>query len=267
MEQDENNKKLMDKTNELASEMFKEIFKPVRCVYVDLECFQDYDLGALLNLIGNEKEYRHILENIDTFSERLDKQVIKYFPELKYSDEDIKNFISNKKNWDVLSLSSPMTSIYNSFPGTIAQINIHNKQCEQRVDGVKFILNNNRFPLHWKMQESIQKGISTLLPSSIIEFTNEELETKNKEFLKYVDIYFLNDIIKFCQHENTSKFLISDGMFREKRIFATPAADREFKSDKELNTVMNATQTMLDVFCEFSFVQRKILTEEIINGG
>jgi hypothetical protein len=278
----------MSRLEQLGDELFGHILKPCSTVLYDMDCLQDFKLGALLCMIQEEYEYDYIISRLPIYDQALDTNVMEYFPDLTYTDEMIENYIKDPENSKKLAFSSPMTSIYTEMQATLHGLEISNHKCPNWDGAISLIFytidlslirpNLNNFIDHlkeiygYKPNEFNDKIIFSdndvitiqVLQNLKLTLMQGELTKEKKYFFNDNDMYFIRDIGKFFRDSNISKMVMEEGILFDKEVYAnlTVDKDKQNKSEKEITDMLDATIKAFNLLCNFKFIGKETLIEK-----
>jgi hypothetical protein len=244
--------------NNIAEEYFQAKLKPIRNVYIDIEVLQDFKIGALLNLITTQAEYDYILYRIAEYSKRITDETMRYFPIIKnISDEDLDAFIVDKENHRKLVVISPTTNFFMGIPDMIRHINEANTRSPHENKHVHFHIGTNSVILDQDLKNNILFQFKKFDNTLNITIYNRPLSEMEEALIKNIDITVIENIKRFT-HDPIIRKHLSDSAFFDKRILAYPYIDVEPIKGETVDQLLNNTKVMLDVYCDFDYIERKV---------
>lgn len=137
-----------DMCKTISEEFFKQQHKPLLNIYVEMEAMFDYKLSALLKMIRTEKEFEYIKSKLPLYRTYKGQKITRCFPALKFTEDDLNNFIKDPKNHLYLSVGSLITNVSNLIPAQVSFFNMINKNSPMyNHEPITIYFNNNLFPL------------------------------------------------------------------------------------------------------------------------
>ena len=133
--------KLFDDINQLLT---KDLFSPIKQIYVEWSYLQDIYLGSLVNLCKSQDDYTYILNQISKYNDRILRGHASYFPKLKYTDSDLETYMNTKDTNLLILGTSPMTNIFQNLKDLIDRILLRNSKLDHK-EPLKLIINT--YPL------------------------------------------------------------------------------------------------------------------------
>lgn len=245
-------------TSDAAHEYFKQSVTTINNLYIDMEVLQDFRLGALLNLITTQAEFDYILFRLGEYSKRLDERVMCYFPAIDtITDEDIDAFIVDSSNHRKLGYISPMTQVYQDIPGLANSILKLNEFAPDGIQLLTFHIGINSIVLDPDLKQNIINQFKKLGNDIKIVLYDTSLSEINKEVFETFDMFIVNNIKTFMYDKTIQKYL-SDGLFFNKRLLTHPYMEDSTGDKKVDEQRFHNTKIMLDVYCDFDYIERKV---------
>lgn len=221
---------LKHELDEFVKKEFEAQYNPARNIYMDFECFQDYNIGALLNMITTEKEYEYILSRLPNYEDAVYGGVTEHFPALGFTDDQIGDFIADPENHLKLSTSFMRQFFY---VWMMLGINVvqRNSQGDAHTQPTVWINTHvvgfpERIKRKWTMW-----AVDTLNAGSV-KFTNGFYKDMPDEFFTSMDIMVIDDFISFKELPTVTKAMVTDGHFVEKEIWALRQVDQYVLDNK-----------------------------------
>lgn len=259
MKQQPNMENVMDKDilksfNNNAKDYFSANAKPIYALYIDIECFQDFYIGALLCLIKTEDEYKHILNNLKVYSDRRDMCVCKYFPELKLTDHDLISFINNKNNHSALERISPMTDYYKYFKTFTDTINDYNKYAKDSIIPQLFI-GQTLINYSLTAKDNLVDKMKEHLHNWNIVITDNNIYDYGEEILVTIDHFTIYDVDKLFTNDKLGKYVKESSVLVRRSIHGFPFIV-ENVNDKDINEkqLLENTELLCNLFSDFKYV-------------
>lgn len=240
---------------------FEEMTKPIERMYVDIEFLQDFRLGALIKLISTDVEYQYILSELPKYSMSHGEPITSFFPELGFTEEQVKAYMQDKSHWEELALTSPYYETIQDMCTLIIEMTKHNvlmhysKPIELYVGCTDLLYCiEARRRLAVLLLDFLDKIDLTFLPTSLYEFKEVAIDD--------YDIYMLASANKFINHNLLVKRFENMEM-TGKTIIALEEIDTSDEELKEANyskdDALEATAEFINMFTKFGFAKRVIL--------
>lgn len=242
-------------------DVMKNLQPTINHMTISLDAISDLRLGALLAIIEEEWEFKYIKSMIDVYSSRFDRTIMNHFPELKYTEDDIVNFIKDPKNSEVLIKTSPCTELEQNLPYLLSTIVDGNRTKPNSDDSLSIRFNSRYFEVPKHIQESTTNRLSKYVNGGSISFRSGPLEDMEIGEILQTDaivIYYLNN---FFNSANISELILEKGALLTKIIYGIfeSVADIEDEDSDEFKTMVSATEAALNLVCQFKFVDNKLL--------
>ncbi len=250
--------------DKLSESWFKEVFKPVRTIFIELECLRDIDIGAILSMIKTDTEYKYILSKIPVYQNSFSITPIEYMPALKFTQADVDKFKADPANQQTIDSRAPSTTMQTGLGQLMELINAHNKKYYAEITPVNFIINSPTYNCGKLCEHQIVSMLRSIEPYGDITFTSDDVRDNDDSFFRCIDLFIINDL-KLLMDENHDfvKKLISRGILLDKFIAATAVVDYELVTDRNrsLEALQNSLR-MLNVFCNFTYVMKDVITNK-----
>lgn len=261
--------KLFDDINQLLT---KDLFSPIKQIYVEWSYLQDIYLGSLVNLCKSQDDYTYILNQISKYNDRILRGHASYFPKLKYTDSDLETYM-NTKDINLLVLgTSPMTNIFQNLKDLIDRILLRNSKLDHK-EPLKLIINT--YPLILTQEV---RGLLTYMVNQVFIGTDIYLVSCpiNKLdvgmliecdilLIDRMDIFFSNadsDVFKYFFSEPISKFvnsaIITPKVIDNKEIQNTLSD----KSEEEIEEIFKTTIAVCGLMTDFIYINPIIHTDK-----
>ncbi len=240
---------------------FEDMNMPIKRIYIDIEFLQDFRLGALIKLISTDVEYQYILSQLPRYSTSHGEPITSFFPELGFTEEQIKAYISDKKNWEGLAMDSPFYENVQAICVFIAKYVEHNNRVgySAPIDiyiGCTDLLYciEARRKLAVILLDFLDMANLIFIPTSLYEF--EEVAIDN------YDVYMVASPNKLINHEQLIKKFEKMEMANKTIIGLEEidTTDEEFKdAGTSIEDAFDATVEFCNMFVKFAFAKRIIL--------
>ena len=234
--------------------------KPVSSIYVDMDFFQDYKLGALMNMLTTDVEYEYIKSQIDAYNQSDNENVTEMFPALGFTEEQVEAFVKDPANTDLLVLESPFyTTMYQFiiFMENVFQSNLIKKFTES----TELFVGCGSFPFPacgWNafvglFEPYLHNTNINFLPTTLYEFQGRAVDDYDVYLVRHASELINHPLLvkKFENMEMTSKFVV--GMVENK---ATEEDLKAYSITKE--EAIKVTVEFANIFTHFALAERVI---------
>lgn len=252
------NEELFDNLNKVI--MDRE-FSPVKEVYFDLCTIKDLRLGLLLSVCSDE-EKKYIVENIGEYNKRPNRSFLWGFPNLKFTEADLRRAYYSPSNWDQMFNKAPDTDLSPILEGFFRIFIAQNTRAEYKD---KIILNINTYPIkECKLFELYKYMLSEYLPGkpTVNLFCMEPCNVSRSMWLRQFMIV-LDDIenltVKDSELYNT--FFVEQALIGTKIFAPYQVTDEKFEQWKTrydelppLKELFSPTELTLQSISQFQFI-------------
>ena len=240
---------------------FEDMNTPIKRVYIDIEFLQDFRLGALIKLISTDVEYQYILEKLPLYSVSHGEPITRFFPDLGFTEEQVKEYMEDKSHWEDLAMDSPFYENVESICVFISEYTKHNVRvgytkpidiyigCTDLLYCVKA-----RRRLAVILMDFLDMVNLVFIPTSLYEFEEVAIED--------YDVYMVASANKLINNEALVKKFERMEM-ANKTIIGLEELDTTEDELKEANMSIEdafaATVEFCNMFVKFAFAKRVIL--------
>lgn len=253
-----------DFQKKISSDIFESSNRPMTKLLVDMETMFDYKLAALFGMIKTEKEYEYILNKLPLYSKYKGRQVTKCFPSLKFTEDDVMDFISKESNKKYLSTAGLITNVTNLVPAQLAMFDwVNNNSPLYDKSPIEVYFYNELFKVSDETSFQIDKSLRTLFPNINCYFVNKDINKENEDFLQKIDHFIVDNFKKFTEEKSvTYKMLLSDYKFIGSMISATIQFEEDDPYlEDEQDERIKATMEAMNVFCCFMLFNKQLLNK------
>lgn len=244
----------------IQNQVFDMEHPPINSIYIDMEMFQDFKFGTLLTMLTIPDQLKYIYSRLDKYNDRLNNNIMEYFPALKISEESITNRMRDDKFIERICVTSPFTSVYTSFLKLLISAQIHNGTL-----GVKkpIVINVNVADIDYPKEliAEFSKTINKIVNNVNIVFTRcKRYDVPVMQFHNN-DIFLLYEIHKLVEEgTRLSCDFVQEGLFFGKKIFSLPYIDTSLHSDKSTyEQVLVSTEIGLNLYCDFKYTSAELV--------
>lgn len=250
----------MSKLGDLFDDVGKSYFdaenKPVTRVYVDLEYIQDLRFGALLYDVSVKEEMKYIHSKLDTYNNRYDRAVAKYFPVLKKSDAELDKLLHTPIVCDKICFLAPWTSVFFHLIEMITAFKQHNKRMMDTAPKMTIVINvaDVNYPIELKAY--LEQTLSKQWDVNVVVQQMNRYTDDLSEYLKY-DCMLLYDYGLFVNTFPSA--FVGEGKFTDTKIVAQPyIEDGLGHKPEDYDFVLKSTEKGMDIYCDFFFLRSYI---------
>ena len=194
--------KLFEDINQVLT---KDLFSPIKQIYVEWTYLQDIYLGALINLCKAQSDYDYILSQISKYNDRLTRDHCSYFPNLKYTDNQLESYI-NTPDVNLLILgTSPMTNIFRNLKELVSRIIVRNSKLSHK-DPLKLIVNLYPLKLTNEVKGLVLYMLNQVFIGTEIIIISNPINKLNADRLIECDILLIDRMDIFFSDDNSSVF-------------------------------------------------------------
>lgn len=240
---------------------FEDMNQPIKRVYIDIEFLQDFRLGALIKLISTDVEYQYILSQLPKYSMSHGEPITSFFPDLGFTEEQIRSYVKDEKNWEGLAMDSPFYENVQLICIFISKYIEHNERVgyNKPIDvyiGCTDLLYciEARRKLAVVLMDFLDMANLVFIPTSLYEFEEVAIDD--------YDVYMVaspNKLInceqlvkKFEKMEMANKTIIG--------LEEIDTTEEEFKdAGTSIEDAFEATAEFCNMFVKFAFAKRIIL--------
>lgn len=256
---------------DLQKTMNDTMLKPIKSIYIDLPYIQDIYLGSLILQHFNEKDYKHIYSQLETYKKRWTLTHVDHFPELNCTEDKLMEYMKSPANAGPILQVSPMTSLFLNLPKFHADVVEHTKRVspDNELPIIRYVV--NVYPLNPSDKELsiLNERIKMIAPNIIVGFIKKPLKEVQPTLFTDNQIWFIYDFSQlmnldtpaghhFFQLESFTNCLV----FSPKRM-CNPLLEDEFDrlTPKELNQLCIDTAMVLNLYSDFFFLDIDIQSE------
>ena len=240
-----------------AEEMvFKEEFKPITKVYVDLEYLQDLRVSVLLNAATVQEEVSYIMHNLDKYNGRYDQHTAPYFKALHFTDEQIAKVLATPKAVAKICVTAPFTSVYYELMTIMKASQHHANLFEDHPRRQELVINCADVDYPKPLQDKLTTTIGMQLGIQVTFEQRPRYTMPDDEYLSY-DLLMLWDMAAFV-HQHATAF-VGNGKFENKKILAQPVIeDARLAKAENPEEMLEFTERNLDVYCDFRYLRSEL---------
>lgn len=239
----------------IQNQVFDMEHPPINSIYIDMEMFQDFKFGTLLTMLTIPDQLKYIYSRLDKYNDRLNNNIMEYFPALKISEESILERMSDNRFVERISVISPFTSIYDDFIKLLIAAQIHNNTIGNKKS---IILNINVSDIKYPKEliTRFENVINNMVKDVNISLTNFKRYDMNPNKFIHNDIFFIYEMHKVLEEDSKLTYMFAqDGLFFGKKIFAQPYVDVTLHPDKNTyDQVLVSTEVGLNMYCDFKYI-------------
>lgn len=263
------------KSQLIQSAIMTQEIEPISNVYFDLMCLKDFKLGALLSFIfenKNEKHYKYLITRLSEYNKRIDRELIKYFPDLPYTEKMVEDRLHDKTYQDKVFALSPTTACYENLHHIIYYIKKHNDHTDHQ-HALKLVINIYPFEISDMIKNMFYNLIKSLSTTFKLGFINKPLKYISSSTLFNLSsggltfkLMFVWDVWdSFFAEDSVLKIPFTNDMFLQQAHIFSPRI-LQIPLDKN-ETIAEADHTFelmhnyLNICCQFDYLSFFIPTE------
>ena len=251
----------------IAGAAMEDIVAPVGVLYVDLDCFFDFRIGALLSLISSKEEYDYLLANLSNYNDRREDKVMKYFPKLKFTDEDIYAFMQDTDNHAKLERISPPTDYYKYFFKFGDAVLGNNRMGSDANVVPQLFIGSGDVKLSLEGKDKLIACLKKELSYWNITITDPQIYDYGEEIVTTLDHMSIYKLGKFMEHGRFQPLLEAGTLLVHKSLHTFPFIEevQDVKPGDEKLTddqILQNTEIVFNAFCDFKFVIMDITYEK-----
>jgi hypothetical protein len=249
--------------NDLSKDYFKQNYGSCNRLYIDLDCLFDFDLGALISLLTTEEEYQIFRKHLPDYERSFDGMIAKHFPELNFTETQIKERKNDGEYQGIISMLAPSTTVYLELFPMMKSLIIRNS----KFDGDENLLvqaNSKQLVICPVLKNRIKRAIIDQFQNKVkFKFGFGHIHDFPKTEIENYDIFLLQDIKEFVQNPVSGKWLFEDDIFVDKKVMAFPIMDETLskESKEEQESVLRNTSIRLNIHCQFAYMPKEFLDE------
>jgi hypothetical protein len=243
---------------EVSENYFKNKFKKIERIYIELEAIQDFRLGAVICLSKNEVGYDYVRRCIVDYNKRTDDLTAKYFPALRLSEEMIDVFISNPKNHKALVLVSPMNNLFSKIPDMIRAIFEDNRRASVNNPGFEIMFGTSSVIYsqeHKKVIENQIKSFNNLVNVTILNRPLHEIE---EDTVIECSTYIVDSVARFLNNPTITKWLENDRFFASKMVLGYPVVHGDPDPGETKEQQLEKLRRVLSVYFDYNYLERGV---------
>jgi hypothetical protein len=255
---------IMDETtaaslSKLSTDYFVGQFPPVNHLYVDMRCFQDFNLGAVLCHVKDAKQYSYVLSQLETYNTRFKDATAEYFPELGLTDKQLQAFISDPTNHAVLERVSPMTDYYKGFRNFAVAVDNNNNMSPEGTTPTLFI-GIHQIKYSQPAKEHLKNALRKIAPKWIVVLTDTGLEAYGDEILSTLDHISVANSGDMMRNERLGRLMERNEFLLMKSVHGFPFIE-DIPGEEEVvppEQILDNHEKVFSVFCDFKFVTMRV---------
>jgi hypothetical protein len=251
-----NDNKLSEKDLKSIMDYYiKKDLTPISRIFINFNVIKDFKLMALFML--NKDKYKIIYNQIDKYNKRYDNDIVKYFDDITTTEEEIKEFLLDSRNRNILELS-PVTNIHLVLEDLIKEILIHNQACPNNPGKLNIYFYNKYFNLSdsfkLKFKNYLDNGNGTNF-----HYINKDLNELDSNFINSIDYFFIDNIHELLAKKTIFQEDLYNFKLLNKYICSTKVITEE-KKDLSEELMLENTELLLRIFTNFNYIDRYLIT-------
>ncbi len=253
------------------SDMVSKVQYPdVNQLVIDFRCCQDFQLGAILSMISTQVEYAYVLSKLPEYQERIDDRVARFFPALKFTDQQIMSRLHNTNHITKVVAWSPMYLFFYAWNQIAAKIFDCRSMNGDRERPLKVYLlfpelNVSReYAAKWQLWlvDTLQMAVDLSIKRGPLKDLPADIFTESQFMVLY-------DMKSFLAREDITSVIFAPESTRPTQtIYAMANVDLAIvdPDDKDIDIAIARTEKALNMFCDFTIIPRLIDMGETPDG-
>lgn len=243
-----------------ANGIMEEEWPPIEHVFIDFDCFQDFNLGTLFAMINTEEEFQYILSRMQQYQNRLDNDTAKYFPALGFTEDQIRKVKQDPKNHEYISAAAPAYEFFYQFAYEamdLVQKGRHPYHFEQPIQ--IHLLFKEVFPSETVRNKWWTWG-NDLFEEADVHFLYGDIDDRGNEFYGDMNFIVVENIEKLINVPSVDNAMMNKLEYLEKEIRAPYMINRQLVNPEEqdVDDVLKRTEDILSLVSRFHFISRKL---------
>lgn len=243
-----------------GSQVFDQIYRPLTTIYIDMEMLFDYQLAALLRMIRTDVELQYMRSRFKDYKTYKGDDICNVFPKLKFTQQQIQDFLHDPKNIPYLSKCGILTNISNMVPNYITMAEFDGKEFTEpdEIQSTVHFVNRYFLPTPESMN-AIESSLKPFSKNLNCTFKHVAPEKDSVGRLTQSSTILVKDIKTFLLPESSVyKILFEEFKLKHTALVADyrleDDADPYLKSS--MHDLAKKTEEVLSTFCFFYFLDR-----------
>lgn len=249
---------------QFSKKMFQNEHPPVKHIYVDLEAFVDFYLGAIMLMIKTNVEYQYVVSRLEAYAKYPYRDITKVFPSLKFSMEDIEKLISDEKIAPLI-LNSPTKSLFYDWVEMAAEWSQKNKVQDNNIIPIVHV--NCRT---MKLTDAVKQKWTMYFQDTVlncnVRFYHNAYSDFTVEFVNQMDVMVIDDCEAFFDNPKL-KDDIEAGNYIGKEVYGFRYLGKDISiAEDELEQTFDQTEAALCLFFGFRYLDKRVLMTQQKKG-
>lgn len=256
----------------MSSAIAKDVFSPIKQIYIDWSYIQDIYLGALVARCKTPEEYQYVLSCIPKYNDRLLRSHSRYFPKLNTTDIELEEFMKDPNNSLSLLYMSPMTNMFENVSNLIKSSITRNLKLSELTEQLVLLINLYPLVLTDKITSTIKHMIHTITTNIKIGITSLPINQIDINLLLNSDILLIDRLdIFLSENSPTMDAFYADPVskFLDCAVISPKIIDnQEFinslptLSEEQIEQNFNITEQICNLSASFKFINPIIFTDQ-----
>lgn len=246
----------------LNDDHFNEITKPINNIYVDLDCFLDQHIGALLYLIVDKYDtdmaqiyLDMVTGNLDAYDASTKLGDISMF-NVPITNKEVEDALSNPGIYPAIVKMSPRKTYYQAFFIFINTAIATNRRSFAPTSIEMMV--GTRHPLPQEMKNMFTSSMLAMYPDiRTVTISDCRVYDFDKFLFTMFDHYAVEDIQAFADKH---KIIFEEGNADYKSVHAFPYLFTDI-GNNDLLEVLENTEYAMQLLYDFRYVHKTILRE------
>lgn len=244
----------------LREAIIKKDNKTISSIYLDIECMLDFKLGALLQMITTDEDYGIIKARLGNYINRFDLEIMKYFPEIKITEEQVLEVIKLPENSEMLIKISPETTVADTVPPFINNLYHALRSSYSGTDEINVTIGCRYFEIPKSSQEFIRNALSGYAENVNVSFVHGEYGDALAPVLNRFDMFVLYYTQDFLINQLVGDRVVKEAVLMDKVVIANYESKQDLSEmeDEEVELLTKKMVIACNSFTTFSFISCRI---------
>ena len=178
--------------NNLNEEFMDNIIHPKMALYYDIRCFVDFKMTALLTLVS-EEDYKHIVNLLGVYNDRVKDTITEYFPLIKVTEEDVENLLkrigsgtASRQEQVKFAIMTQYTSYFHNSMMMLRSYQMR-KKLNKIKEPIMVMIGGEGMPVQKHLSTHILSIIREILPDGDVVFVPGKLTEQDTEVILSFD--------------------------------------------------------------------------------
>lgn len=243
-----------------SENVMREEAPPLNNIFIDFDCFQDFNLGTILSMIDTQVEFDYIQSKLPEYCGRYDNKIAKYFPALDITEEQVKEKQQDENEQRYIAALSPMTEFFYQFAYESSEL-VQRRQPYSFSKDLGIYLLFKRIPPDVVLQKKWKIWAQDLFEQCSVYFVFGNIQDRGNEFYGTMDYVVVEDIEKLITIPSVDKAMMVNGDYIDKQIRAPYIVNEDLIDPEttDYGELITNTEKILRAVSDFQFISRKLV--------